>query len=136
MSIKNQIKNLRNPKLSQNHVEKFINDLKAEIEIRKKRNTKRIVFSSVFIIFLLPIFSYITFLSDSNDTYLISEQNSIEQKEDFNLQIRKILKEFGVRSHNLVKKRFDEDISDCKVSLKLEIDSKQFEEVETIIKIK
>ena len=85
MSIKNQIKNLRNSKLSQNHVEKFINDLKAEIEIRKKRNTKRIVFSSVFIIFLLPIFSYITFLSDSNDTYLISEQNSIEQKEDFNL---------------------------------------------------
>ncbi len=85
MSIKNQIKNLRNPKLSQNHVEKFINDLKAEIEIRKKRNTKRIVFSSVFIIFLLPIFSHITFLSDSNDTYLISEQNSIEQKEDFNL---------------------------------------------------
>ena len=85
MSIKNQIKNLRNPKLSQNHVEKFINDLKAEIEIRKKRNTKRIVFSSVFIIFLLPIFSYITFLCDSNDTYLISEQNSIEQKEDFNL---------------------------------------------------
>lgn len=85
MSIKNQIKNLRNPKLSQNHIEKFINDLKAEIEIRKKRNTKRIVFSSVFIIFLLPIFSYITFLSDSNDTYLISEQNSIEQKEYFNL---------------------------------------------------
>ena len=85
MSIKNQIKNLRNPKLSQNHVEKFINDLKAEIEIRKKRNTKRIVFSSVFIIFLLPIFLYITFLSDSNDTYLISEENSIEQKEDFNL---------------------------------------------------
>ena len=85
MSIKNQIKNLRNPKLSQNHQEKFINDLKAEIKIRKKRTTKRIVFSSVFIIFLLPIFSYITFLSDSNDTYLISEQNSIEQKEDFNL---------------------------------------------------
>ena len=85
MSIKNQIKNLRNPKLSQNHVEKFINDLKDEIEIRKKRITKRIVFSSVFIIFLLPIFSYITFLSDSNDTYLISEEDSIEQKEDFNL---------------------------------------------------
>ena len=58
------------------------------------------------------------------------------QQEDFNLQIRKILKEFGVRSHNLVKKRFDEDISDCKVSLKLEIDSKPFEELETIIKIK
>lgn len=85
MSIENQIKNLRNPKLSQNHQEKFINDLKAEIKIRKKRTTKRIVFSSVFIIFLLPIFSYITFLSDSNDTYLISEENSIEQKEDFNL---------------------------------------------------
>lgn len=85
MSIKNQIKNLRNPKLSQNHVEKFINDLKAEIESRKKTTTKRIVFSSVFIIFLLPIFSYITFLSDSNNTYLISEENSIEQKEDFNL---------------------------------------------------
>lgn len=85
MSIENQIKNLRNPKLSKNHEEKFISDLKAEIKIRKKRTTKRIVFSSVFIIFLLPIFSYITFLSDSNDTYLISEENSIEQKEDFNL---------------------------------------------------
>ncbi len=58
------------------------------------------------------------------------------QQEDFNLQIRKVLKEFGVKSHNLVKKRFDADMSDCKVSLKLEIDSKQFEEVETIIKIK
>ena len=85
MSIENQIKNLRNPKLSKNHEEKFISDLKAEIKIRKKRTTKRIVFSSVFIIFLLPIFLYITFLSDSNDTYLISEENSIEQKEDFNL---------------------------------------------------
>ena len=58
------------------------------------------------------------------------------QKEDFNLQIRKALKEFGVRAHNVVKKRFDTDMSDCKVSLKLEIDSKAFEEVETIIKIK
>ena len=57
------------------------------------------------------------------------------QKDDFNLQIRKILKEFGVRAHRLVQKRFDTDISDCKVSLKLEIDSKPLEKVETIIKI-
>ena len=57
------------------------------------------------------------------------------QKDDFNLQIRKVLKEFGVRAHSLVKKRFDADMSDCKVSLKLEIDSKPFEEIETIIKI-
>ena len=58
------------------------------------------------------------------------------QKEDFNLQIRKVLKEFGVRAHNLVKKRFDADMSDCKISLKLEIDSKPLEEVEAIIKTK
>ena len=31
------------------------------------------------------------------------------QKDDFNLQIRKILKEFGVRAHRLVQKRFDTD---------------------------
>ena len=57
------------------------------------------------------------------------------QKDDFNLQIRKILKEFGVRAHRLVQKRFDTDISDCKVSLKLEVDSKPLEKVETIIKV-
>ena len=57
------------------------------------------------------------------------------QKDDFNLQIRKILKEFGDRAHRLVQKRFDTDISDCKVSLKLEVDSKPLEKVETIIKV-
>ena len=112
MSIKNQIKNLRNPKLSQNHVEKFINDLKAEIEIRKKRNTKRIVFSSVFIIFLLPIFSYITFLSDSNDIYLISEENSIEQKQDFNLDQHNL----HFESIDYIIDNSDLIISDCVLS--------------------
>ena len=58
------------------------------------------------------------------------------QKENVNLQIRKVLKEFGVRAHNLVKKRFDADTSDCKISLKLEIDSKPLEEVKAIIKTK
>ena len=112
MSIKNQIKNLRNPKLSQNHVEKFINDLKDEIEIRKKRTTKRIVFSSVFIIFLLPIFSYITFLSDSNDIYLISEENSIEQKEDFNLDQHNL----HFESIDYIIDNSDLIISDCVLS--------------------
>ena len=112
MSIKNQIKNLRNPKLSQNHVEKFINDLKDEIEIRKKRTTKRIVFSSVFIIFLLPIFSYITFLSDSNDTYLISEEDSIEQKEDFNLDQHNL----HFESIDYIIDNSDLIISDCVLS--------------------
>ena len=28
------------------------------------------------------------------------------QKNEFNLQIRKILKQFGVKAHNLVEKRF------------------------------
>ena len=112
MSIKNQIKNLRNPKLSQNHVEKFINDLKDEIEIRKKRITKRIVFSSVFIIFLLPIFSYITFLSDSNDIYLISEENSIEQKQDFNLDQHNL----HFESIDYIIDNSDLIISDCVLS--------------------
>ena len=57
------------------------------------------------------------------------------QKDEFNLQIRKILKQFGVKAHNLVEKRFESDISDCEVSIKLEIDSKQIEEIKTIIKI-
>jgi|TARA_B100001059_G_C17721159_1_gene520800 hypothetical protein len=57
------------------------------------------------------------------------------QKDEFNLQIRKILKQFGVKAHNLVEKRFESDISDCEVSIKLEIDSKQIEEIKTTIKI-
>ena len=60
--------------------------------------------------------------------------NSI-QKEDFNLQIRKILKQFGIKAHNLVEKRFENDNSDCEVSIKLLVDSKQIEEIKTIIKI-
>ena len=58
-----------------------------------------------------------------------------EQKNEFNLQIRKILKQFGVKAHSLVEKRFEKDISNCEVSIKLEIDSKQIEEVKTTIKI-
>ena len=57
------------------------------------------------------------------------------QKDEFNLQIRKILKQFGVKAHNLVEKRFESDISDCQVSIKLEIDSKKIEEIKTTIKI-
>ena len=57
------------------------------------------------------------------------------QKDEFNLQIRKILKQFGVKAHNLVEKRFESDISDCEVSIKLEIDSKHIEEIKTTIKI-
>ncbi|MDA9558825.1 DUF6494 family protein [Alphaproteobacteria bacterium] len=57
------------------------------------------------------------------------------QKAEFNLQIRKILKQFGVKAHNVVEKRFERDISDCEVSIKLEIDSKQIEEIKTTIKI-
>ena len=57
------------------------------------------------------------------------------QKEDFNLQIRKILKQFGIKAHNLVEKRFENDNSDCEVSIKLLVDSKQIEEIKTIIKI-
>ena len=57
------------------------------------------------------------------------------QKDEFNLQIRKILKQFGIKAHNLVEKRFENNISDCVVTIKLEIDSKQIEEIKTIIKI-
>ena len=57
------------------------------------------------------------------------------QKDEFNLQIRKILKQFGVEAQKMKKKRFNSDISDCKVSIKLEIDSKQIEEINTTIKI-
>ena len=58
-----------------------------------------------------------------------------EQKDAFNLQIRKILKKFGIQAHNLVKKRFDDDTSNCEISIKLEIDSKQLEELNATIKI-
>ncbi len=58
-----------------------------------------------------------------------------DQKDEFNLQIRKILKQFGVKAHSLVEKRFENDISKCEVSIKLEIDSKQIEEIKTTIKI-
>ena len=57
------------------------------------------------------------------------------QKEEFNLQIRKILKEFGVKAHDLVKKRYEDNISDCEICIKLEIDSKPIEEIKKIIKI-
>ena len=58
-----------------------------------------------------------------------------KQKDEFNLQIRKILKQFGVKAHHLVEKRFENNISDCSISIKLEIDSKQIEEIKTTIKI-
>ena len=57
------------------------------------------------------------------------------QKDEFNLQIRKILKQFGVKAHSLVAKRFESNTSNCEISIKLEIDSKQIEEIKTIIKI-
>lgn len=58
-----------------------------------------------------------------------------KQKEDFNLQIRKILKQFGVKAHNLVKKRFENDLSDCEISIKLKVDSKHTHEIKNIIKL-
>jgi hypothetical protein len=58
-----------------------------------------------------------------------------KKKDEFNSQLRKILKQFGVKAHNLVEKRFESDTSNCEVSIKLEIDSKQIEEIKTTIKI-
>ena len=57
------------------------------------------------------------------------------QRDEFNLQIRKILKMFGVKAHNLVENRFESNISDCEISIKLAIDSKQVEEIKKTIKI-
>ena len=57
------------------------------------------------------------------------------QKDEFNLQIRKILKQFGVKAHSLVEKRFESDTSNCKISIKLEVDSKLTKEIKTIINI-
>ena len=57
------------------------------------------------------------------------------QKDIFNLQIRKLLKQFGIKAHRLVEKRFENDISDCEISIRLTIDSKQIEEIKTILKI-
>ena len=45
-----------------------------------------------------------------------------KQKDEFNLQIRKLLKQFGVKAHSLVAKRFESDKSNCEISIKLEID--------------
>ena len=58
------------------------------------------------------------------------------QQDDLNLKIRKMLKEFGVQAHKLVRGRFETNTSDCKVVLKLEIDSNKKQEIENIIKIK
>ena len=43
-----------------------------------------------------------------------------KQKDEFNLQIRKILKQFGVKAHSLVAKRFESNTSNCEISIKLE----------------
>tara|TARA_A100001037_G_scaffold40208_1_gene31283 strand:+ start:1587 stop:1970 length:384 start_codon:yes stop_codon:yes gene_type:complete len=112
MSIENQIKNFKNLKINQNDEKKFINDLKTEIKIRKKRTTKRIVFSSLF---LLPIFSYLIFLSYSNDTYFISDEYSIEQKEDFNLDQHNI----HFESIDYIIDNSDLIVSDCVLSCDL-----------------
>ena len=58
-----------------------------------------------------------------------------KQKDEFNLQIRKILKKFGIQAHNLIQERFEKDISNCKISLSLEIDSQPTKEIKTTIKI-
>ena len=58
------------------------------------------------------------------------------QKNEFNLQIRKILKQFGVKAHSLVVKRFESNTANCEISIKLEIDSKQIEEIKTVIKVR
>ena len=58
-----------------------------------------------------------------------------KQKDEFNLQIRKILKKFGLQAHNLIKERFEKDISDCEISLNLEMDSKLSKELKTTIKV-
>ncbi len=58
-----------------------------------------------------------------------------DQKKELNLQIRKILKEFGVKAHGLIEKRYEDNISDCEISIKLEIDSQPIEDMKKIIKI-
>ena len=58
-----------------------------------------------------------------------------DQKNEFNMQIRKLLKQFGVKAHSLVEKRFESNMSNCEVSIKLEIDYKQIDEIKTTIKI-
>ena len=62
---------------------------------------------------------------------LLENNMNDEQKNEFNLQIRKILKQFGVKAHHLVENRFNKNLSNCEVSLKLEIDSESVEEVTT-----
>ncbi len=57
-----------------------------------------------------------------------------EKKDALNLQIRKILKQFGVKAHSLIEKRLENDISDCEVTLRLTIDSELTEEIKTTIK--
>ena len=58
------------------------------------------------------------------------------ERDDVNLQIRKILKQFGVKAHNLLSERFHNDKSECDVSLKLEINGEKIEEIITKIGFK
>ena len=57
-----------------------------------------------------------------------------EKKDALSLQIRKILKQFGVKAHSLIEKRLENDVSDCEVTLRLTIDSELTEEIKTTIK--
>lgn len=57
-----------------------------------------------------------------------------EKKDALGLQIRKILKQFGVKAHSLIEKRLENDVSDCEVTLRLTIDSELTEEIKTTIK--
>ena len=57
-----------------------------------------------------------------------------EKKDALSLQIRKLLKQFGVKAHSLIEKRLENDISDCEVTLRLTIDSELTEEIKTTIK--
>ena len=58
-----------------------------------------------------------------------------EKSEKLNLQIRKMLKEFGVKSHNIIGERLKKNKSGCFVSLSLEIDNEKLEEIKTEIKL-
>ena len=78
----------------------------------------------------------ITFIRNRIKKLKIRINMNNKQKDEFNLQIRKILKQFGVKAHSLVEKRYKSDISNCEISIKLEIDSKQIEEIKTIIKVR
>tara|TARA_A100001011_G_scaffold102316_2_gene107945 strand:+ start:144699 stop:145094 length:396 start_codon:yes stop_codon:yes gene_type:complete len=86
MSIENQIEKLCDLNINNNDKNKFIYELREEINFRKKKSKIRVIYSSMFIcLFILSFFSFYILSIEENNNYFFSEEFNIQQKENFDL---------------------------------------------------